>query len=422
MKLNITSRLALVLMLFAAGLLFSVTLLYYNFAQRSLQESAAAELEVTASEKLAQLELVLQERHNLLVSLSKSPEITTHLHNIQPGTDSQSILQAALSTQLKMGSPFVKLSLLSADQGEVIASTSLEDVGKLNELQPFFIEGLKDVFIQVAYQNSPGAEPRAVISAPVLGDSGETIGVLVGWMRMNDLNEILSRPTQHQTTETYLVDQSLLFLTQPMLAAEPLELVKTDSSRAAKECLLGNTGVLNEEDYRGVPALFAYRPAPRYEYCLITKIDLDEALNPIRRLTLATVLIGSAAMLAAVLVAFLLARTFTRPILALQGGAEQFIQGNLDARIPVELSDELGMLAATFNNMATVLSDQKKQLELHTLELEREVEEHTAALHKSETELRALFAAMQDVVAVMDVGWDAISAGRPRATAACTRF
>ena len=29
---------------------------------------------------------------------------------------------------------------------------------------------------------------------------------------MNDLNEILSRPTQHQTTETYLVDQSLLFL------------------------------------------------------------------------------------------------------------------------------------------------------------------------------------------------------------------
>jgi nitrogen fixation/metabolism regulation signal transduction histidine kinase len=107
-------------------------------------------------------------------------------------------------------------------------------------------------------------------------------------------------------------------------------------------------------------------------------------------------------MLAAVLVAFLLARTFTRPILALQGGAEQFIQGNLDARIPVESSDELGMLAATFNTMATALSDQKKQLEFHTLELEREVEERTAALHKSETELRALFAAMQDVVAVMD--------------------
>jgi PAS domain S-box-containing protein len=402
MKFNITSRLALVLMLFAAGLLFSVSLLYYNFAQRSLQESAAAELEVTASEKLAQLGLVLQERRNLLASLSKSPEITTYLQNAQRDADSEASLQAALSTHLKMGSPFVKLSLLGVDRGEIIASTSLEDIGGLNELQPFFIEGLKDVYVQVAYQQSPGAESRAVISAPVRSDAGDTVGVLVGWMRMNDLNEILSRRTQHQTTETYLVDQSLLFLTQPMLADEPLELVKTDSSQAAEECILGSTGVITGKDYRGIPALFAYQPAPGYEFCLITKIDLDEALNPIRRLTLATVLIGSAAMLAAVLVAFLLARTFTRPILALQKGAEQFSQGNLDIRIPVESSDELGMLAATFNNMATVLSDQKKQLELHTIELERVVDEHTAALHKSETELRALFAAMQDVVAVMD--------------------
>jgi len=69
MTLNITSRLALVLMLFAAGLVLSVTWLYYNFAQRSLQESVAAELVVTASEKLTQLELVLQERQNLLTSL-----------------------------------------------------------------------------------------------------------------------------------------------------------------------------------------------------------------------------------------------------------------------------------------------------------------------------------------------------------------
>lgn len=82
MKLNITSRLALVLMLFAAGLVFSVTLLYYNFAQRSLQE-----------------------RRNLLASLSKSPEITTHLQNLQQDPDSQSILQAAMRTHLEMGSP-----------------------------------------------------------------------------------------------------------------------------------------------------------------------------------------------------------------------------------------------------------------------------------------------------------------------------
>ena len=44
MKLTIASRLALVLMLFAAGLLFSVTLLYYNFAQRTLAVPAIVKL------------------------------------------------------------------------------------------------------------------------------------------------------------------------------------------------------------------------------------------------------------------------------------------------------------------------------------------------------------------------------------------
>jgi hypothetical protein len=106
-------------------------------------------LESIASEKLAQLELVIQERSNLLASLSKSPEITTHLQNAQQDTDSQSILHAALKTRMEMGGPFVKLSLLGTDRGEVIASSTPEDVGRQNELQPFFIEGLKDVFVQV---------------------------------------------------------------------------------------------------------------------------------------------------------------------------------------------------------------------------------------------------------------------------------
>jgi PAS domain S-box-containing protein len=403
MKLNITSRLAVVLMLFAAGLVFSVTLLYYNFAQRSLQESTAAELGAIAGEKLSQLEMVLQERSGLLTSLSKSPEITKNLSRIAQDANSQALVQAALRARLEEGGPFVKLSLLGAYDGKVIASTSPEDVGEIINNQLFFINGLKDIFVQVAYQNVPEAEPRAVISAPMHDDNGATTGVLVGWMPMTDLNGILSQRTQqHQSVETYLVSNSSLFLTQPMLAAEPLGLVKTDNSQAAKECLNGAAGITSGNDYRNVPSLFAYHPAPDYELCLITKIDLAEALKPIRQLTLATVLIGGVAMLAAVLVAFLLARTFTRPILALQKGAEQFGQGNFDLSIPIESSDELGMLAGTFNTMAVAIVEQKKQLELHAMELEREVEERTDALRKSETELRALFAAMQDVVAVMD--------------------
>ncbi|MGE5027269.1 MAG: hypothetical protein ACM3JK_02215, partial [Betaproteobacteria bacterium] len=157
MKLNITSRLAIVLMLFAAGLLFSVTLLYYNFAERSLRESTAAELASIASEKLAQLNLVINERSGVLVSLAKSPEIAGNLPGLAPNLDSQALLQKTLTARLEAGGPFVKLSILDATDGEVIASTSPVDVRQTLVAQPFFTNGLKNTYVQVAYQNAPGA-------------------------------------------------------------------------------------------------------------------------------------------------------------------------------------------------------------------------------------------------------------------------
>jgi len=399
MKLNITYRLALVFMLFAAGLVLAITLLYYNVAQRSLQQGTAAELESIASEKLAQLSLVLNERSALLSSTARYSEIANNLN----GPAASSRLQEVLQTLLESGSPFVKMSILEAGSGAVIASTDPAEVGKSEAGEPFFVNGLKGGFIQVAYQNVPGADPRTVISTPIHNESGAAAGVLVGWMQMSDLTDALSQRTpQHQTLETYLVNKSGLFLTQPMLSARPLELVQTDNSQAAKDCLAGKGGVLSGSDYRDVPVLFAYRPAPQYELCLLTKIDIAEALDPIRRLTLMTALISSAALLAAVLVGTILARSFTRPILALQHGAEQFGEGNLDVSIPVESSDELGMLAGTFNTMAGAILEQKRQLESQAIELQQQVEDRTAELLKSEAELRALFSAMQDVVAVMD--------------------
>jgi len=53
----------------------------------------------------------------------------------------------------------------------------------------------------------------------------------------------------------------------------------------------------------------------------------------------------------------LLARKMTRPIRHLTEGAQAIGEGNLDTRIPIESSDELGFLAHEFNLMATKLKE-----------------------------------------------------------------
>ena len=75
---------------------------------------------------------------------------------------------------------------------------------------------------------------------------------------------------------------------------------------------------------------------------------LAQSLRHLQGLTL--ILLGGAIMFAA-----LLARQFTRPLLALATTAREVASGNLQARAREESNDEIGLLGVTINRMATRL-------------------------------------------------------------------
>ncbi|MEI6787994.1 MAG: ATP-binding protein [bacterium] len=64
------------------------------------------------------------------------------------------------------------------------------------------------------------------------------------------------------------------------------------------------------------------------------------------------------------LLAFFLSRRITRPLDYMRQAAEQFARGDLNARIPVPDTEELGMLARTMNQMALQLSERIRSLGL----------------------------------------------------------
>ncbi len=93
-------------------------------------------------------------------------------------------------------------------------------------------------------------------------------------------------------------------------------------------------------------------------------------------------------------------RTLTS-ISNLQAGTKIIGEGNLDHSIDEEKSDEFGELASAFNLMTQNL----KSITASKADLEREVAVRKAAeeaLRSSEAELRSLFAAMTDIVIVLD--------------------
>lgn len=89
--------------------------------------------------------------------------------------------------------------------------------------------------------------------------------------------------------------------------------------------------------------------------------------------------------------AYLTQRFLLRPIGSLVAGTRAVASGNLAAKIPVTSSDELGVLAESFNAMTQELASSRARLD-----------DQQAQLQSSEAELRALFAAMRDSVLVVD--------------------
>ncbi len=86
-----------------------------------------------------------------------------------------------------------------------------------------------------------------------------------------------------------------------------------------------------------------------------------------RQVVSTAVLVGGAGILVAVLASLWFAARVTRPVVSLAEAARRVAAGDLNAKVEVESSDELGELAASFNRMTEDLVQQKDR----TLQAER---------------------------------------------------
>ena len=85
----------------------------------------------------------------------------------------------------------------------------------------------------------------------------------------------------------------------------------------------------------------------------------DEALAPLRTLTLQIAAIGATALAIALLVGVGLAAGITGPIRTLVTGMREVLRGNLRYRSRIERQDEIGFLARSFNEMVDGLEERE---------------------------------------------------------------
>jgi signal transduction histidine kinase/DNA-binding response OmpR family regulator len=359
MKLRLTSRIVLIFVVFVAILLTVVGVLSNRSGSESLKAAAIAEMVAVAGEKEMALDTWIEERLADLARIATDADLVeraTSLIAAAPGSEEARAAHALLLKELEpqmsgSHSGYLELFVVEPSAGKVVTSTSPTEEGKSKIGYPYFEKGKTDLYIQEPYQSVDLKAPAITAAVPLRSANGQVLAVLAARLDFAAMNAIAQRRTGlHQTEDSYLVNAEKFLVTQPQFISEPAILRRAIDTEAVQRCVARRSGVVLAPDYRGVPVISVYRWITKHKLGLIVEIDQAEALAPARTFGQFVVLISGLALLATAGLAFLLARTITRPLRALHESVRNFAEGKIDEPLP-ESSDELGLVAREFNQM-----------------------------------------------------------------------
>ncbi|MCP4345541.1 MAG: response regulator [Desulfobacterales bacterium] len=127
------------------------------------------------------------------------------------------------------------------------------------------------------------------------------------------------------------------------------------------------------------------------ELIALSKAEVENGLTEIDRTsrfaTTILIVISTAGLLLAVIIAIILNNSITRNLVKLAESAGELQAGNLNVHAMIKSDDELGRLAESFNNMAARITDLVGNLEQKVVERTHELEEKNEELQKTLREL-----------------------------------
>ncbi|MCP4429271.1 MAG: GAF domain-containing protein [Chloroflexi bacterium] len=377
----------------------------YNQTRAALLEDNFNQLEAVRTLKVAELESWLVDRQsdalfvrNLVVVkgtagvneglpvLSQYKNDPSHPAYVEAFSRAEKVLG---SFAAEIGGGGVYDDIMLADlEGDIVFTLDVASQGTNEADSEAFLDGLHETHTGDAFYLSKHDGFAIQITAPILDDSGETIGVAFLELGLESLIGIMGeRVGLGESGETYLVGQDNLFrsesrfLDQLGVDSTILKRAVPVDTTATQNAFAGVSGTQIIDDYRRVPVLSSWSPIVIHEpnatdpngvvWALVAEIDEAEVLIPLNRSTnltlglvaLVTLIVGAVV----VAISTRQARSIAQPIVQLAESARALAGGDWDAPLPEAGEDEIGQLTASFGDMTGQLQQTLAELEQRAL-------------------------------------------------------
>ncbi len=277
--------------------------------------------------------------------------------------------------------------------GKIVASSDKTSEGLDKSQDAYFLKAQEGVYFKDIYLSPTIGKISYTISSPVRDSDGSFLGVSVLRFIPNVLQSIvINEGGIGNTEENFLINGDKYLITSTRFFDEANILKTKIDTKNASDCFeksetdyitkYGYSGLKNlfthadaveAKDYRNIDVIATHTYIPGLNWCLITKVDKEEALRSQYLL-----LFKLWAYIIICLIVFIIIISWSigkilKSILGFIEATRIYNDGKLDYRIEIKSKDEVGELGKSFNNMAEAVAQSRVEIETKVLEQTKEI-------------------------------------------------
>jgi len=386
----------------------TVVLLFTYFMARSvLREQVFKSMDGVASRTVAEVQLALREASPVLDTLAENPQLLADIEAFTAANpDRQAIAAdvAALISPDAAASSSMKGILVTSVGGTVIATVKGPVAGTdLKNADPQVLSGLKPGRPVLTF--NVGSDGLTIVK--VFPVSSLSTNKVVGAVVSNTASPVL----ENELSNTSGLGEGGRILLSDMFAGKisvayflsngavgtntvgKVIRLPLNSEAAPAKAARGEKGEEESKGMFGQEVVSSYNFVPEADWGVTATTDSSDAFAPINRLRNVSILVILVLLVGGCALAYMIARTISRPLKDLQEGVKAIAAGDLTTRVMISDGVEVTALADEFNSMAGRLKDLYDNLEKKVQERTIELQYANNRLHELD-ELKSEFVSM----------------------------
>ncbi len=350
-----TLTLAFLIVSTTAVIISSSINIYSNFL--SNQEVVAKQQQVVANEAVEEVKCFIQE---IIVTLTSVGNVNNNL------IDNSEMQKNIMGKLLGLNSAFRQVALTDAQNVELsrVSRLSNSAEGQLtdaNKEEAFHQMDSSQHYISPVYVDDITFEPIIIIAVPIKNNIGDKTGTILAELNLKFMWDLIDSMSIGKKGLAYVVDRN-----GDLIAfSDETRVIKGENLLKLKKVseFANNSNVPNNEHKAdvskgilGYDSVTSFVPLIQPDWAIVIEVPVSEAYEPIIKSLVVSLLVMLFSFTFAIIAGIYLSKRITKPIVNLRNATKIISKGDLNAKIDIVSKNEIGELAANFNQMVVNIS------------------------------------------------------------------